>query len=150
MSIECTTREDRNDMKSRKLGSIRRFSAFCLEGRFLGVGLCLVAWCLTGGVRIGLCQLHPSPDNASGLPPTFDVAAAKVTPEERVRDPISLKCENGRLTMRNLPLASIVSWAFDVLPADLVLPAWSEGLGRPTYDIDAKANDSVPPAQVKL
>jgi uncharacterized protein (TIGR03435 family) len=78
------------------------------------------------------------------------VAAVKVRPEGRDRDPIGFKCENGRLTVRNDYLSDIVSWAFDLQPSEIVLPSWAEGPAGPTYDIDAKAADPVPREQVKL
>ena len=103
------------------------------------VGLCLAVWCLAGA-RMGFSQTLPA----------FEVASAKVTPEGSLRQPVVLKCENGRLTMRNIHLNTLISWAYDVHPTELALPSWTESPGVPNYDIDGRADGAVPQSQVKL
>ena len=94
---------------------------------------CLAVWCAQ-----------------SAALPSFEVASVKVTPVAPVRQPFSIKGENGRLTIRNNSIGAIIQWAFGVVPADTVLPSWANDPDGPRYDIDGKADESVPPAELKL
>jgi uncharacterized protein (TIGR03435 family) len=99
----------------------------------------LAAWCLAGAAF------------AQTDLPAFEVASVKSTPKEAMSNPTVLKCENGRLTMRKLGLVGIVTWAFGMNEANVVVPDWAEPRpDMPRYDIDAKAADSVPQEQVRL
>lgn len=110
----------------------------------MGAVLCLSAWCLTVGAQTGLSQSDPLP--------AFEVASVKPVPAAPgSRQPILRKCENGRLTMHNVSMMDLISWAFDRLPWDIVVPGWAaEAPGQPLYDIDAEAESPVPEPQVKL
>ena len=84
--------------------------------------------------------------------PAFEVASAKLaSPLPGFRQPSVRKYENGRLTMHNVSLLDVVSWAFDMQSWDIVVPSWAEPrAGQPVYDIDAEADGAVPQAQAKL
>lgn len=113
--------------------------------------LCLAAWCLTGASEIGFSQPGQSAVGSPGSLPAFEVASVKLTPKELAGETFVRKCENGRLTLRKVNLAGIVSWAFDVGLWDLVVPNWAElRPGAPTYDIDATATRPVSQQQCKL
>jgi uncharacterized protein (TIGR03435 family) len=71
-------------------------------------------------------------------------------PAAPVRQPFSIKGENGRLTIRNNSIGSIIQWAFGVVPADMVLPGWANDRDAPRYDIDAKADESAAQVELKL
>src|ERR1035437_9731317 len=136
-------------MSNQELSTGGQPSSRC-GGRAIGTALCLAAWCLTGGSHAAFSQSDQPAGRTPGAGPAFEVASAKVTPAEALSTIPVTKCENGRLTMRKASLAAIISWDFGVMPFHDVLPSWADGLGRPTYDIDAKAADPVPQERVKL
>lgn len=99
------------------------------------LGPCLAVWCLAA---------------LGQTPPVFEVASVKVAAAAPVASASVLKCENGRLTIRNSSFIRMVSWAYDVVEPDMAPVDWMRSPGAPKYDVDATANGPAPDSLVKL
>jgi uncharacterized protein (TIGR03435 family) len=83
--------------------------------------------------------------------PAFEVASVKAGQSGKMGGEggrrQAIQAEPGSLTMRNVTLANAIRWAYGVMDAQVVGPAW---LNEQRYDIAAKAPGQAPDDRLKL
>ena len=84
-------------------------------------------------------------------PPAFEVASVRINPNFRQNDPRTARQDvqstAGSLTMRNVPMTGMVSWAFQVQQPLISGP---DGMDGQRYDIFAKAGHPAKDDEMRL
>jgi len=90
---------------------------------------------------VALLAFHPA---AHSQTPAFEVASLKLS---ETAGRASKTVSNGRLTMRNQRLISLLEWAYDVSASQVTIP---DSMSAIQYDIVAKADSALPETELKL